>query len=346
MAGPHDTFLERLQASTRISLVARLNDPVVVGKTNEKYLHVLVPDLHLISEDQRPKYRYGFDWRDEFAALTGAILETRNALSDQEHRMVVTQLGDFVDLWRESGNDPSGLGSILDTFYDIRDHFVRNAEDSVGARLLLGNHDLEARQSRNFARARLGHYLPGRGKTVLATHGDAFDFWETAIPDDVAAFAVRTFGRLVNPLTYPMEELRALREKKTRKNQREKIQGDVAFAETLPADRPVPERFNVIDVDRAGDRRRAHRLLPNIVKAVGDLRTLIEDDGKPVAPNLKLVVIGHTHHARLVVDHKAGLVLMDCGAWIENHQVRQQQKRPNRQIGAICGSDLRIYQFG
>ena len=63
-------------------------------------------------------------------------------------------------------------------------------------------------------------------------------------------------------------------------------------------------------------------------------------------PNLTVLVIGHTHQARLVVDHTANLVLMDCGAWIESYQVDHGPKHPNRQLGAVCGADLRIYQLG
>ena len=46
----------------------------------------------------------------------------------------------------------------------------------------------------------------------------------------------------------------------------------------------------------------------------------------------------------LILDQKAKLVLMDCGAWIEFFKSGGGQKRPNRQLGAVCGSDLRIYQ--
>ena len=79
--------------------------------------------------------------------------------------------------------------------------------------------------------------------------------------------------------------------------------------------------------------------------AMQTLRTEPDSDGQPAAPNLTVLVIGHTHHARLVVDHTAHRVLMDCGAWIESYQVDRAPKHPNRQLGAVCGADLRIYQF-
>lgn len=344
MAKPHDILLDRLDAALRVRLVARLNDPVATGNTDERYLHVFVPDLHLVSAAQRPNYRYGFDWREEFGAVTTALLETRSTLWEQGHRMTVTQLGDFVDLWRESGNDPLGVQAILESFPDIRDRFLRVAEDSVGPRLLLGNHDLEARRSRNFSRARMVQYLPGAGKTLLAMHGDSFDFFEIVVPDEVAAFVLQTFGRLAQPKTYPMATLRTLRDKKTPQIQLAKIQGDATFPRLGDVQGILPNRFNVIDVTRAQERRAAHRLLPNAVRAARQLRTQVERDHRPIAPHLKVMVIGHSHQARLIVDQRADLVLMDCGAWIENYQIGRQRKRPNRQLGVICGADLRIYQ--
>jgi UDP-2,3-diacylglucosamine pyrophosphatase LpxH len=346
MAQPHDILLEHLTASGNVQLVARLHDPVAVGNTDATYLHVFVPDLHLVSDEVRKTYQYGFDWRTEFTALTTALLKTWDALQQAGHRFTVTQLGDFVDLWRQSDNDPRGVRTILETFPDIRDRFLRNAEDSLGARLLLGNHDLEAREARDFARARMIHYLPGTAGTLAATHGDAFDVAEIIVPDHIASFVLQTFGRLATPRTYDMEKLRTLRDQTTTsRDERTRIQGDATLAGLLASTEAFPDRWSVIEVHQAQDRLKAHHLLPNAVRAVQTLRTEPDSDGQPAAPNLTVLVIGHTHHARLVVDHTANLVMMDCGAWIESYQVAREPKRPNRQIGAVCGADLRIYQF-
>jgi hypothetical protein len=346
MAQPHDILLEHLTAAGNVQLVARLHDPEAVGNTDTTYLHVFVPDLHLVSDEVRRTYQYGFDWRAEFTALTTALLETWDALQQAGHRFTVTQLGDFVDLWRQSDNSPSGVHDILEAFPDIRDRFLREADDSLGARLLLGNHDLEARDARDFDRARMIHYLPGSAGTLAATHGDAFDVIETTVPDQIAAFVLQTFGRLATPETYHMEEMRTLRDQTTTsRDERTRIQGDAMLTGLRAGTEDFPDRWSVIEVNQAADRRTAHRLLPNAVRAVQTLRTALDSDGQPAAPNLMVLVIGHTHHARLVVDHTANLVLMDCGAWIESYQVDQEPKRPNRQLGAVCGADLRIYQF-
>jgi UDP-2,3-diacylglucosamine pyrophosphatase LpxH len=346
MAEPHDVLLEQLGATCRVQLIARLHNAEAVGNVDERYLHVFVPDLHLISAAKRPDYQYGFDWPEEFTALTTALLNTRATLQAEGHRMTVTQLGDFVDLWRESENHPQGVHAILESFPDIRDRFLRLAEDAVGPRLLLGNHDLEARQARDFERASMVHYLPGVGGTLLATHGDTFDFLEIVIDDNIATFVLQTFGRLATPQTYPLQTLRVLRDRNTPQDQRSEIQGDATLKSIDDMAAALADRVNVIEVQSAEDRHTAHPLLPNAVKTAEKLRTQIEDDGEPIAPHLKVMVIGHTHHARLIVDHSADLVLMDCGAWIENYRVGEAgEKRPNRQLGVSCGADLRIYQI-
>src|SRR5713101_141587 len=248
MAQPHDILLEHLVASAQVRLVARLHDPVAVGNTDATYLHVFVPDLHLVSDEVRLTYQYGFDWRTEFTALTTALLETWDALQQAGHHFTVTQLGDFVDLWRQSDNNPSGAHVILEAFPDIRDRFFREADGSLGARLLLGNHDLEARRARDFERARMIHYLPGTAGTLLATHGDAFDVLETTVPDQIAAFVLQTFGRLATPQTYHMEALGALRDRTTTpRDERTRIQGDATLAglRASAEDFPDRDRWNV-----------------------------------------------------------------------------------------------------
>jgi UDP-2,3-diacylglucosamine pyrophosphatase LpxH len=65
--------------------------------------------------------------------------------------------------------------------------------------------------------------------------------------------------------------------------------------------------------------------------------------------NLKTVVIGHTHHARIAVREDNGdlFTLIDCGAWIENCSVdgSSDNMMPNAQIAALCGNEARIYQL-
>ena len=66
--------------------------------------------------------------------------------------------------------------------------------------------------------------------------------------------------------------------------------------------------------------------------------------------NMKAIVIGHTHYARIAVqrDDRGALAfaLIDTGAWIE--QCRETEDGPamdNAQITAISGNEIRIYQL-
>ena len=65
--------------------------------------------------------------------------------------------------------------------------------------------------------------------------------------------------------------------------------------------------------------------------------------------NLRFMVIGHTHKARIVVDETDDppgfFALIDCGAWIENYQSEDGEPIPNAQIGVIYKNDVRIYQL-
>jgi UDP-2,3-diacylglucosamine pyrophosphatase LpxH len=340
MAKPHDILLEHLRELLGVKLIARLKDEQAIGNTNERYLHVFVPDLHLLSEDAQENYNLKFDWKDEFEKVTTALLKTRDHLWGENLSMKVYQLGDFIDLWRESLMGAKGARDIMNSFPDIRDRFLRNSRDSVGARLLLGNHDLEARNSRMFARARMVHYLPGTGRTHMALHGDVFDHLELFLPDVINTIVLQVLGRIPKPLTYPMRKLLDLRDLYPPYEN----PGDATFKATQSVEGALPLEFNVTTVMNEEDRPREHKLLPLAVQAAMKIRTEKDLDGKPIAPNLKVVVLGHTHHARLVVDRIDDLILMDCGAWIGNYQVGEQEGRPNHQLGAICGSDLRIYQ--
>jgi hypothetical protein len=264
--------------------------------------------------------------------------------------MTVTQLGDFVDLWRESGNDYHAVADILASYPDIQERFLPRpmpGQDAVFPNLLLGNHDLEAREAAGFGRARMVHYLPGANMTLMATHGDTFDFWELAIDDNLAAFVLKMLGGQVEPHEYPIPILRELRDRDTTTpvDQTTRIQGDATLDAAPQTGMPVDAYVNVLKVHEPAQRALIHRLLPNAVKTAEQLRTPSLNGDPAIAPHLQVTVIGHSHHARLIIDHPANLVLMDCGAWIENFRVGQGPLQPNRQIGAICGADLRIYQL-
>jgi len=344
---PHDILLQHLRRSANVRLIARLDDAALVGHADQSWLHVFVPDLHALSAAKRKRYQYGFDSSVQFSTMITALLDTWSALDAAGQHMTVTQLGDFFDLWRESAHAPEGVAAILESFPDIRDRFIRVADGSLGARLILGNHDLEARKSAAFARAKLAHHLPGSGGTLMATHGDSLDMFERRTPDWIAQIGLRVFGRGAQPSTYPMQELREFRDQTMPPDQSQKIQGDASLPALGDPDGALAApSVNVFFAQAATReaRKQAHRLMPNALEAIAPLRTP-QGNAPADAPNLRVLVVGHTHDARIAVDRDARLVIMDCGAWIESYQAPGEEKRPNRQLGAACGSDLRIYQL-
>jgi hypothetical protein len=67
--------------------------------------------------------------------------------------------------------------------------------------------------------------------------------------------------------------------------------------------------------------------------------------------DIRLMVIGHTHRARIVRGKrpdKTPFVLMDCGAFVGTSFLSDELDAPiaNAQIGVKVGNDLRIYQLG
>ena len=65
------------------------------------------------------------------------------------------------------------------------------------------------------------------------------------------------------------------------------------------------------------------------------------------------MVIGHTHHARIVVDERSEkdggskrgfFALVDCGAWLEEGNLAGKIVH-NAQIGVLYDNDVRIYQL-
>jgi hypothetical protein len=70
--------------------------------------------------------------------------------------------------------------------------------------------------------------------------------------------------------------------------------------------------------------------------------------------NHAVQVIGHTHHARILVDrlpqNGKPHVLLDCGGWIEQCTVRATTAGaaavvPSAQMGVQSGNDVRVYHL-
>lgn len=81
-------------------------------------------------------------------------------------------------------------------------------------------------------------------------------------------------------------------------------------------------------------------------------RNFLLPPGVQALPDLKTVVIGHSHLPRIVTVGEpdgGGFLVVDCGAWLEEviWPGKKDEKNilPSCQIGVICGNEARIYQL-
>jgi UDP-2,3-diacylglucosamine pyrophosphatase LpxH len=276
------------------------------------------------------------------------------------------------DLWREG--EPAAdkvnatVNRILKDNPEARTHLVRTSADSLQADLVRGNHDWYMSKSTQLNRAKAAHvYAVDGKKTILATHGHVFD-WIEDFPDEFQGAIVERFGVKATP-GKPELDRRLLREKEMFIDEEETFWGIAEEEDTgAQGDPPriltreeesddLPRQVNVWVAKgtfNLGNIRKGHRLMPRALTYARELRKgtklfrkKLNMSGK--APNLRTIVIGHSHHARICIYSERGapdkrLVLADCGAWIEYARLRNTIV-PSCQIGVLCGGDMRIYQL-
>lgn len=367
----HRDLLRRLLALRgrqvdRVRLVSRLYNDELLGGDSPARTFVFFPDLHLLSKSGQEKYRYGFQRLEQdryvqrhvlFDRVCGVILNFRNALPSGRSLMVV-QLGDMLDLWREIEQpqvDVTGVvARILDGNPEVRKRLVRTGKESLYPDVLVGNHDLRMGQSIELRRARRAiPYAIGQKRTLLVTHGDLFDTLEIATHDAVVEWAIERFGRGATPGTNTLDRTQERRE----------------TGVSEPHGSPPMELDDETDSDLLPDwvnvwttvapcseeaLERSHGLLPVALMYANALRRgtkryLDWTRLRSSLPDLRTMVIGHSHFARICIHRdrdtpENGLVLVDCGAWLEFSRFGDSAV-PACQIGVLCGGDMRIYQL-
>jgi UDP-2,3-diacylglucosamine pyrophosphatase LpxH len=324
----HGRVLDRLlglKAVQAVHLVAR----TVIANANvtEGKAWVFIPDMHLLSRTTAREYKYSFTHdRNGAIGRNGLMAELGEALGELRHAepdgVFVFQLGDLIDVWRENRvaeiEDLSAFAQrVLKDNSAARDFLVDAS--SLSTSLVLGNHDHVGAHSLMrddaFRRMKASFLLPPEG-SVLVTHGDLLDPIE-ALPDRWSRWGSR-FTRLVGSGTR-----------------------DLTGARRIEKRADVPGRIGV---------KGSHGLFEGALQLAKGLRLgrkkqldqLKLRTKKPV----KILVIGHTHHARLAI--RDGLVILDAGAWIEMCKL-DGRVVPSCQIAVIAqasnGTDLRIYQL-
>jgi UDP-2,3-diacylglucosamine pyrophosphatase LpxH len=328
---------------------------------------VFIPDVHVVPRSDARR----FPWvtaREEqiglLASLAGVLGELRRA----DATVRVWQLGDFLDLWRANGLGGDPRQDVADTQDDRRALFEALYRDA-GLQLVAGNHDLEL----------LGFPLPGgpqalrsvivdRGEgtadAVLA-HGHQFDPIE-ALPRDVKEPFARGAKELVAPIPRSMLEAANPHWDPTVTLYTPRRPGDannflhfgLRRAHPVPAD---ADAINVVPhvpvsdpakafLDSFGGGRKPSVDGPR-QSFFTDAAWWAQQLSTPGSRDVRLIVIGHTHRARIVRGKRTDgtlFVLMDCGAFVGSGFLSDELDDPiaNAQIGVKVGDDIRIYQLG
>ena len=365
----HRNFLHHLltlrdDCVQQVRLVTRLCHDALLGGDHAERTFVFLPDLHLLSRGAEAQYHYSFHaiepgrfvQRDVLLdRLCGVLLEFGQQLPP-EHTVKTIQLGDFLDLWRENefaADDVTALvARILNDNPEARRRLVRVDAASLEPDVLLGNHDLKMLHSIELSHARRAFtYAVGDRRSLLVTHGDLFDALEGLLDDDLQDWFLERFGGGVSAHRYALD--------RTIPQPEEQIMGSEGTAPVVIAheDEELPEVVNVWATAAASEERaltQSHGLLPKALEFAAGLRAGSPDHLRAMElasplPELRTIVIGHSHQARICLHRNAhdpgnNLVLVDCGAWIESVQFGDAVV-PSCQIGVLCGGDMRIYQL-
>lgn len=221
-------------------------------------------------------------------------------------------LGDLYDVWREQKEPRAAARAIAGELTWVRAITQRGS-------VMVGNHD---RLGAEIAEPTMLRSMIIGGK-ILVTHGDLFDGMEDG-PDWLNATAVAS----------PIGKLFGSRE--------------IALPHTVLAQ----SESDIVPLDVG-----SHELGPAIAVAAAGLRAgkaeVCSRFGVPKKKyDLRAVVLGHTHHARVVWSASAELLIVDGGAWVERCvPVPGWPAEPSAQVTAIAptesglGTDFRVYQL-
>lgn len=325
----HGRLLTALKDVADVSLVAKLRDPRLNIPDPDR-LNVFIPDIHLVTK--RRSFTFG---TNEVELLTGVLRSLRTLKSAAApQRIVVYQIGDLLDLWREVDSfDPAAdvASAIEDSNADLMEAFY---DPDLDVQFLLGNHDYDLFRFPNYD-VWQRYFYPA--PSTLVMHGDILD-WVEDLPDQLQQWFVYLFAPNVKPERAQLAAMRQLnRDLGKRRRLNRPVAGVAALGKLASPDLEV-ERFNVQDAQSA----------PAMLKFLDGARGKCAEADTKFGLSLTTAVIGHTHHARIAVHEEGGklFTLVDCGAWIEQCVTGDDPTpRPNAQIAAVGGNEVRIYQL-
>jgi UDP-2,3-diacylglucosamine pyrophosphatase LpxH len=338
----HDQVFDHFHAEIAgVSLVSRYADPAL--GLPEGGADVFLPDCHILSAADAAQYpRSCFRQGQALEAFLFSLLRLKQAQAAAGNEVRVWHVGDVVDEWRSL--QPGGPGPRIDgicaAFPTIFDLLTRS--DGLDAEILAGNHDFQLHLLPQWNKARFRVVGTAQHGQMMVLHGDVFD-WIESLPDPVQAFVVRLARSYASP-THPLsaqtqaEAVKAVNAKM--------VKADVPTGKPHPALGASPTAHpagpgvaaqNVIDGDH---------VKTLFFEAALKLPKELNSQGF----NIRLMVIGHTHFARIVRGAQGGgapFVLMDCGAWVDKCVLPGEDKPVLcAQFAVRIGNELRVYQAG
>lgn len=353
MADQND-FLETLLKRFRVFLVNRYADSKL-GFENDPTLRVFIPDLHWISMERMAHFQdYHFNGLDLFPALLEAIEATPG--------VKVFQSGDRFDFWRQDPPDGMNADEVLaEITGDPKIKPMHQGLLDLEPTIVRGNHDSPLAATTTPPEDERPVIAPVAGGGSFLTHGHIWDQierlptkWKAALV--IKAEHVHAGLYRVGPFPDGYENTinALLRARKSDPSLNFPIvipnpTGAVPIAKTADVE-ACKNMFLPIDAFEGPatftSARDDFHQTAGVLTFGGDVRARAR---APEGRGNRLAVIGHTHHARLLVDHHPDggpLVTMDCGAWIEKCTIQGGGSMPSAQFGVQCGNELRIYQLG
>jgi UDP-2,3-diacylglucosamine pyrophosphatase LpxH len=329
----HDSLLLALESVADVKLMASLRDErLMFDRAND--LRLFIPDLHLISDKARQRYRYGTNQIDLLGQVLNVLQQFQTTETARGNSVTAYQLGDCLDLWREDAKERDGFDAAS-VITDANPKVMRGLE-KLKTRFLLGNHDFELYRRTNFSTWARRYFLTQGNQSQhrgVVLHGDLFD-WVERFPNEFNRWAVYFLSTSKLASDYKVSELSQLvRKENSLRDFSQQIAGEAAIGDPQPATSTVPDRFNVTT---------DHKFLKPAHQACHRMN-------KDYGQQLRFTVIGHTHQAKISV-HDGGkddfFALIDSGAWIEDSVLPNRTRFANAQLTALSGNEVRIYQLG
>jgi UDP-2,3-diacylglucosamine pyrophosphatase LpxH len=162
----------------------------------------------------------------------------------------------------------------------------------------------------------------------MVLHGDVFD-WVEFLPDAFNRFFVYYFSPLSSAADHDLKHVKAVIDRANAKQDFSK-----QICGTLPLG-------SLRDVTATSSHNLSSHAFLDKARAAAKMAS------HTAGLDLRFMVIGHTHQARIAVrdDADGFFALVDCGAWIEKGRDANGQTFPNQQITVLSENEFRIYQL-